>query len=126
MFTETFYTKFGATINSANVFSFPLIWNAKEKKLRFSPSLHIIASFAHLYLSAFTLSHFVQTIKYKKLGDFANSTLFLTAFFSSATGVFTISIITFKCKEIRDFFNSGVLFTQKFNGKWWKFAYQKF
>lgn len=117
MFTESFYKKFGSTIKTANIFSFPLIWNENEKRLHFSPSLHTNAIFAHLYLWIFTLSHFVHIVKYKLLKDAVNSTLFLTAFLSSCAAGVTVSILTFKSRETARFWNSLFSFMQKFAGK---------
>lgn len=118
MYSKEFYKLFGKSVKSANIFSFPLIYNPKTKLLQFSPSLHANAVVAHVFLYIFTTSSLWQFIKHLINHDSSLKITYLIIFLSASCGSITIFNITYRSKEVGHLYNSLFTYARNFSGKY--------
>lgn len=116
MLTELYFETFGQTIRIANLFSYPLTWNAKTKRLQFSRSLHANVIIAHFLTCSLALYIIGQMINYKKNGKSSELSLLLPVSYSGVAMSLGFMLMTFQPKEVECLWNSSHLYGSKFYG----------
>lgn len=117
MVTEFVIKKFVETVNLANYFCFPLVWDDNLRKLSFSPKHHANSAVLQILIYFNTVIVLGQAIKCKLKEEIANFNLSLVLAYSLVVISLATSIPTFQTRDLARLWNCGIKFGQSFVGK---------
>ncbi|OXA40239.1 hypothetical protein Fcan01_25084 [Folsomia candida] len=121
MFSDLFSQEFSKTINTANIFGFPLIWNKKLKKLQFSRKYYSRTKLVQKLIYFHTFALIVETTRYKFTPNSPYFNLLLVdsyALVGMSVGTYVFST---QAEGIGRNWNSMFLYVTKFNEQFWNY-----